>query len=295
MLSVCIPIYNFNPSKLIGSLINQKKVLNIPIEIIVIDDASSKLNLETLNTFNGDCSLYLLPKNIGRAKIRNHFLHYVKYEHLLFLDGDVGILQSNFISIYLEYIQKHPQTCIFGGREYPKKVSHKNQLLRHKYGVKYECKTVEHRNNNPYLAFQSNNFVVPKEVLQQFPFEESITQYGHEDTLFALNLQQHQIPILHINNPVLNEDIEETKCFIIKTEQALQNLHKLSLNSNYQHIITQVRIVKTIQKHAYIQKPAAFLFVLLGKFLKTTLNSFPSLALFNLYKLCYYCSLKLKN
>ena len=41
MISICIPIYNFNVVNLVDELVKQGKTLSVPYEIILIDDCSS--------------------------------------------------------------------------------------------------------------------------------------------------------------------------------------------------------------------------------------------------------------
>jgi len=46
-----------------------------------------------------------LDNNIGRAKIRNLFLKYAKYDYLLFLDCDTFIISDDFVAkIYIGYM-----------------------------------------------------------------------------------------------------------------------------------------------------------------------------------------------
>ena len=87
MISICIPVYNFNITSLVNELSNQVNSLNIPCEIIVIDDCSE--NFKRINKIECEKHTYIeLSENIGRARIRNLFLKYAKYEYLLFLDCD---------------------------------------------------------------------------------------------------------------------------------------------------------------------------------------------------------------
>ena len=59
-------------------------------------------------------------------------------------------------------------------------------------------------NNYSYLF----NFMIEKLTFLQHQFDESITKYGHEDTLFGKALQADRIPIIHIDNPLLNKGLD---------------------------------------------------------------------------------------
>jgi len=100
--------------------------------------------------------------------------------------------------------------------------------LRWKYGREYESPDNFKRIGNPYNSFQSNNFVVQKTVLEEFPFDESIREYGYEDLLFSLELKKNNIKIYHIDNPVLNVHLETNEEFLKLTEKAMRNLTVLT-------------------------------------------------------------------
>ena len=102
MISICIPIYNFNVVDLIITIINQGEKSKKPYEVICIDDGSNaeilKLNAE-IKSYK-KVKYLILKKNIGRSKIRNLFLENATYENLLFIDCDCSILNGNFLEKY---------------------------------------------------------------------------------------------------------------------------------------------------------------------------------------------------
>ena len=132
MISICIPIYNFNVVDLINAIINQGEGIKKPFEIICIDDCSNK---ETLK-LNAKISTYkkvnylILKKNIGRSKIRNLFLDNASYENLLFIDCDCSIQSENFLEKYFEQINN---AVVYGGRIHhnnpPKKKGKKTKVV----------------------------------------------------------------------------------------------------------------------------------------------------------------------
>ena len=118
MISICIPVYNFNVSLLLEELSRQMEKAEASVELILIDDCSSSENKE-LNKSACNKHRYIeLEKNIGRAKIRNLFLEYAQYEHLLFLDCDSLIPKETFLSNYLKAIKEGESSIICGGRIY---------------------------------------------------------------------------------------------------------------------------------------------------------------------------------
>lgn len=70
MLSILIPIYNYNIFNLVETVYKQSLECNIIFEIICLDDASNILFIpnQEINRFK-NTSYTLLKKNIGRSAI----------------------------------------------------------------------------------------------------------------------------------------------------------------------------------------------------------------------------------
>ena len=228
MISVCIPIYNFDVRILVTEIYKQIKTYEPESEIILIDDASDSDFREKNSELKSKSILIQLHENIGRAKIRNLFLQYAQNEYLLFIDCDSVISNDYFILNYTSFIKKHNPFVVCGGREYSKiKPAHK-KLLRWKYGLLIESKSSDERGLNPYKSFMTNNFLIKKDVFNIVKFDERLTNYGHEDTLFGYCLYKKEIIINHIENPIVNGDIEDNDIFLKKTEDGIVNLIKIS-------------------------------------------------------------------
>jgi glycosyltransferase involved in cell wall biosynthesis len=289
MISICIPIYNFNVSSLVEDLIIQGNRLNIPYEIILIDDASTD-KYKALNEDScSKASYYKLVKNIGRAKIRNLFLEYSSYDNLLFLDCDSLIISDKFLSNYVTRIQKKEYNLIFGGRVYPKKCPSREKNLSWKYGTNVERKTVIERNKEPNKSFMTNNFVIKKSIFEKIKFNEELIAYGHEDTLFGFQLLTENIEITHINNPILNGDIEDNSNYVRKTEEGIKNLILiLNLIPDKKDFIENVHILKfhkdlKSRKLFFIYKIAILSVMQPIRFF--LVKGFVNLKAFNLFKL----------
>lgn len=290
MLSICIPQYNFDISQLIKSLSTQIKHLNNNIEIIIIDDFS-KYKFPFEQQPDIDIKYILLTENIGRARIRNLFIEMAKYEYLLFLDCDSLIIKDDFLKKYINEITNKNIYVICGGRVYPDMLSNKLKKLRWVYGNKIESKTALQRKVFPYQSFMTNNFLIHKSVLKANPFFELLTRYGHEDTLLGIELMQKKIEILHIENPVLNGDIETNSQFLLKTNDSIKNLVLILENySNPELLIENVKLIRvyrTIQQKGFgsLLKSSTILIPFL-KFILISL--FQNVKLFNFYKLLLF-------
>lgn len=224
MLSVCVPIYNYDMRETVAHLEEQASQLPVPCEITCLDDGSD----ESCKAKNASLAALPhvryaeLPQNVGRARVRNLLAEEARYEYLLFLDCD-SIVPDGFLAAYEALLQTKPQV-VCGGRLYAASDSDRQHLLRYRYGVERESKRADVRSREPYRSFMTNNFLVRRDVLQAIPFDESITRYGHEDTLFGYRLMQAHIPIQHIENPVVNGDVETNAIFLHKTQEGVRSL-----------------------------------------------------------------------
>ncbi len=249
MLSVCIPIYNCNVTKLVNSLLSQLKKSTVSFQIILIDDASEiEFKEINKNLANADEIQYVqLKKNIGRAKIRNIFLSYNTFDYLLFLDCDSQINDNEFVEHYLAEVKKQ-KLVICGGRSYPIHKPKKTHYLRWKYGVERECLQAKKRTEKPHQSFMTNNFVISAKVLTQIPFDERLSNYGHEDTLFGFRLKQNKIPITHIDNATQHIYTESNTEFLQKTEQALKNLSEIRNFVNDRKFDQEIKLLRVYNK-----------------------------------------------
>jgi glycosyltransferase involved in cell wall biosynthesis len=229
MLSILIPVYNQNVVDLVKSLQSQCESLDLQFQILVFDDKSNdetrKENKSLANEFG--VNYVELAENIGRAKIRNRLGSMAQFKNLLFLDGDSKVIRDDFISSYLE--DEDRSFLTYGGREYQKEKPKDQKLILHwKYGVKREARDVNKRRLDPYLNFQSNNFMVKSHVFKTVQFDEEVKGYGYEDLLYAEKLKELNVSVMHIDNPVLHDGLETAEQFISKTKNAVKNLVTLN-------------------------------------------------------------------
>jgi len=290
MISVCIPIFNIDVRNLVSGLLNQ---LTDQMEIILIDDCSHETFKLKNRTLEDERITYIeLEENIGRSKIRNLFLDYTKNDYLLFLDCDSLLVSSDFLNNYLNSLQGKPKV-VCGGRLYPAECPSEYQILRWKYGVLRESKDAKTRTMESNRSFMTNNFLIEKTVLMNNQFDERLSKYGHEDTLLGIELSKKAIDIVHIENPVLNNDVEVGVLFIQKTEQAIDNL--LLIEEFYpekNRLIDYITLLSTAVKIKKLGMKGLLrvCYTIFGaktkNYLITSKN--PSITLFNIYKLMYY-------
>ncbi len=299
MYTICLPVYNYDICGLVASLVKQALAANMPYEILVIDDASqgdfvaiNKSILAYKNTrFIG------LDKNIGRATIRNLLAQEAQYDYLIFMDCDAETVDNQYLERYIDLIDG-AQKVVYGGRVYTEKVQFEAWYFRWLYGVQRECAPARVRELHPNRSFITFNFMVSKAVFEQVKFNETITNYGHEDTLFGYELGQKNIIIQHIDNPLVHIGLEDAPTFIAKTGQGIINLLQLyQLNLYENEWLAEVKLMRyflIIKKIKMINLVTTFFGVTKSYLLRNLNSSKPSLLVFDLWKLGCVCSNSLK-
>jgi glycosyltransferase involved in cell wall biosynthesis len=241
MLSVCIPTYRYDVRPLIRELLRQSAKLEQIIEILVYDDASpddGDWGREELRQLPG-IRYVELEQNLGRAAIRNKMAQEASFSYLLLLDAD-GQVPPQFLSKYLlcladiivEKTSEDKALVLVGGRKYSNQPPKDENLHLHwRYGTKRESRHVDRRGKEEWLGFQTNNFLVSRKPLLEYPFPEGGSGYGHEDTLWGQQMEAVGVPIYHIDNPVIHLGLETNDVFLRKQREAISNLALLHQQS----------------------------------------------------------------
>lgn len=240
MLSILIPVYCFDVRPLVRALWQQAQDLEIPWEICLLDDASPttwQSKNRALQDLPG-VNYAERPVNSGRAQMRNALAADARHDYLLFMDCDSAVPDTHYLARYCKALQANTVLC--GGRIYKDAPDRAVEQLHWWYGSQREVRSASQRQQRPYEGFMTNNYVVPRTVATQIPFEAKLQHYGHEDTLFGLELQRRQIPIRHLDNPLLHIGLEEASSWLEKQQQAIQNLFWL----HQQHPDLQTRALR---------------------------------------------------
>ena len=294
MLSVLIPVYNVDVRGLVEDIVKQGQKAGIPFEVIVLDDCSKDLYKTNNQLLSNTEKVHYaeLDENIGRSKIRNKLADMANYAHLLFMDCDTALPDDQYIQRYISCCNEKNIIC--GGRIYRKNPpTEHNKYFRWYYGSKRETSNAEKRNKNPNKSFLSNNFLISRSLFQKVRFNENITSYGHEDTLFGYELEKKGVVIVHIDNPLIHNGLETTAEFLSKTRDAMGNLRFIyNAYREETNLIKNIKILKTYNRINKIGmvKPMSFFYRIAHKMLENNLKSRrPSLLVFDLYKLGFLC------
>jgi glycosyltransferase involved in cell wall biosynthesis len=224
-LSILIPVFNCDVTRLVWQLVEQATQWPGPVSIDLLDDGSER-EFRLLNAQVADWPLVRyqkLPRNVGRAAIRNQLARSAQHEWLLLLDNDSLLPDAGFIARYAAALG---QAAVFvGGTAYrPTPPADAALYLRWLYGQQREARPAAVRQATPYSQLTINNALIRADIFRQFPLDERLTGYGHEDTKFGVELAAAQVPVLHLDNPVLHEGLEPAPVFLQKSEQAVHNL-----------------------------------------------------------------------
>lgn len=291
MLSILIPVYNYNVSQLLQKIHAEASSLNIPFEIVVIDDKSEKYleeNKTQAKLLN--CRFIENKINLGRTRSRKILAESALYSKLLFLDSDVVPVSDSFIKNYIEVINEAP--LILGGIEYQAEILDYTTILRLKYGLNRESKPAIVRKKKPYSSIISANLLIDKQLFLESNFSEKTNLYGL-DIYFSYMLYKKQTKVLHIDNPVYHIGLEPNEVFFDKSLNSVRVRKELLIDKNgIENVNSLLRHYKKLKKY-HLAGLTALAFKLTEPYLKRKiLSTKPNLFYFDLYRLGYICAIK---
>jgi glycosyltransferase involved in cell wall biosynthesis len=290
-LSILIPTYNDRCFKLVGDLRQQAESCGILYEILVGDDGSTDASVISDNqaiTQWPNCRFLCQPTNIGRAAIRNFLVREARYDYVLFIDSDMTVISSNFMS---RYLSAGCDTVTIGGVA----ICGDDRALRGNLRYRYERAeapkhTAPERQKTPYQHLHTANLLIRRDLILQYPFDERFRHYGYEDVLLGKTLRKHHVPITHIDNPLGFSTFEDNATFLAKTEEGLRTLHTFRNDlRGYSRLLTLADGI-----HLSIVRWLICRFhTLFNKIERRILCSAqPNLTVFKLYRLGYFLCLR---
>ncbi len=296
MLSILLPVYNLSAEPLATPLLEQARLLSIPFEILILDDASPDQRTVIENekvAENPEVTFLRNETNLGRAYTRNRLADAAQYPYLLFIDGDAGVKSSDYLKHYVQHARNcHPDIAdpfvTMGGVAYHETPPEKAYRLRWHYGINREQKSAAQRSLHPYRSFTPFNMLVSKTVFNICRFDESFKTYGFEDVFFGEQLRRNAIPVEHIDNGIYHEGLDRNEVFLSKTETAIANLAMLLNNGKASpDFIRENRLLHTFLKLSdwHLSKPAALFLNINRRTLKKLVLQHYNIRALDLYKL----------
>ena len=296
MLSILIPTYNYNITRLVTDLHQQAVDTYVDFEIIVLEDGST-LYVEENKAVNDFvfCRHIVLKENIGRSAVRNKLADEATFDHLLFIDCDAEVCSPHYVEKYVAFCK---EACVvIGGTAYDENENDPRYSLRLAYGRQREARSaLERGNEQTYHNFATFNFMISKVLFQKVRFDESIRGYGHEDTLFGHQLHELGIHFIHIENPLIHKGLDDNKTFLRKTEEGVRNLYLLYKTERYPYLVDESKLLNTFVRiyKTGLTRLATFAFRVLKPYLQSHLSKpDPSLRLYDCYKILFLCETSL--
>jgi glycosyltransferase involved in cell wall biosynthesis len=296
LLSILIPIYNQAVSGLVQELSLQARNLSCPFEILCYDDASPDAAIRQANQ-----ELHLipgvtykqLPHNLGRSAIRNLLAKEATGMYLLFLDCDAAIHTPDFLAKYVNTAHSGIVCC--GGRVYQAQPASAAYTLHWTYGTYREAQPTSVRSQQPHKSFMFNNVFIDKALYSSILLDEQITTYGHEDSKFGFELAQRNIPVQHINNPVVHTGLDTNGEFLKKTEQGVYNLCRLYKQDGLGKDTSLIKAWKKLNSLHAVHLFCMLYDRMAGTVTKNLLSESPRLVYLDLYKLRIFCQAMQSN
>ena len=291
MISILIPCYNYNAYPLALKLEKQALLLDVNFEIICSDDGSFSLKNEENQKINllTNSKFIELKKNIGRIQNRIFLAEKAQYEWLIFLDVDSEPKKNDYLKKYISKIGS--SDFVFGGNEFKynvnKKFSLKNKFAKHR-----ETKSSPIRKKKPYRYIISTNFMAKKSIFLSCYSKIKYKSYGN-DYIIGSILQNDNISICHIDNFTVVSINDDNEQFILKSKNALKNLHKNYCEGNLRK--NSISILRAFSLLDKLKMCKVFLTITnpFEKFIFKKINAKnPNLILFDIFRLRYLCSIK---
>lgn len=200
-LSILLPTYNCYCVKLVETLHSQcEAIIGLCYEIIVADDGSPEKeyivrNREIERLTN--VRYIFSEENVGRSRIRNILVREAQYEWILFIDGDLALENPLFVKNYLEA----KGDIIVGGIEILNLQGTKCNVLQ-KGNLRWLVEQ-EHVSKNSaayrrrHVLELHTNFLVCRNTMIKYPFDESFMRYGYEDVMLGKTLVEAGLHVEH--------------------------------------------------------------------------------------------------
>ncbi|MCQ2336423.1 MAG: glycosyltransferase [Paludibacteraceae bacterium] len=281
MISILVPIYNFDSRELIKEIHRQCEEADIDYDILVADDASTEC-LDAINEISGYpyITFFRYDENQGRSAIRNDLAVHAKHNFLLFIDCDAQIRSNDYIKNYLPYLKDN--VCVFGGIAlYPDPLSDDYSIER-MYNAKVETKYVKNH------VFTSFNFLIDRNLFLAYMFDDKICGYGHEDTMLAYRVSE-TTKIEYIDNPLVHLGISKNDAYLNKVKESCANMLKLEGLYSYKDAMSGMRLwnsytmVKRLKMKDLLRTVLYFIYPHILKKVMSRCSSLFSLDLLKLY------------
>ena len=225
----CIHILNhdYDPDSVLESLIGQIQNRSTDIQLILWDDFSSPKYRSMVAAHQSKYRFSFIKwrmeaENVGRSVMRQKILNFQQSGWVVCLDSDM-VPDDDFVDQMLASLHDH-STVYLGKHYYQSEKPIKRFILHWTYGRNREQRTWNH---DHYLHFSTGIFAVHSSVAARLCFDPDMTGYGHEDTMFGMQLRELGIRVDRIDLRAQHQGLVEQHVFIDRQLQAVRNLQRV--------------------------------------------------------------------
>ena len=296
MISFLIACYEQDIRALVQSIHLQGRRRPEAFEIIAHDNGSDphihEMLQRELQEFEG-VRFESGKSSPSRSASRNWLASQAQFPYLVFLDGDSAPPDAQYVERYFDLL---PTDSVWvGGTAYRQEAPEKGRRLRWVYGKAREERSAISRSSAKEYGFSSFNFLIPASTFQSIQFRESIMHYGHEDTLFGVELSAHGIVLSHCDNPLLHEGLDKDPVFLEKTRTGIRTLLQLIGEGRLKKGTRLYERYRRIQKLGLTPLYRLLFSMLRSTWERNLKSARPNLILFDLWRLGVLCELDKKK
>ena len=281
-LSICIASFGDDIGELLHALDSGRRALSKDWTVEIIAGDQHPEPAAGAKQWETQYSLRYLhhPNGLGRSNNRNTIAKASSGNFLLFLDADaLPVHPDRFLIAYCTAL--NGVEVVVGGTAY--RLSRSS--LRHTIGQRKEAIAANKRAGNPHANFSAFNFAISRATFLQHPFDESLKQYGHEDTLFGQELRYACKTITHIDNPAYHLDGDSDAEFLDKTDLAVDNLVALIREGKIDEEVRLFAVYRKLQRTGIVHLVRLLSILFASSIRALLMGGVRSVLLFDFYKL----------
>lgn len=260
ILSIVSPTFRYDPYLLLDKLksetISNKNLANI--EVIVIDDGSGDDALiekikSQLDGFNVSTTLIALETNKGRSFARNRLIEFSRGGHILFLDSDMLPDSDDFISKWLELIERTDPTIAYGGFTMLSASKDNKYALARALAQSSDCLSAAERSLRGPIAVATSNLLVRRDVMAAIPFDCGFVGWGWEDVDWALRASANNYAVAHVEIPATHLGLDEDKTILEKFAKAGPNFKHITSRHPEMQLLMSTKTAMLASKMPFLK------------------------------------------
>lgn len=261
-LSVIAPTFRYDCSALIDALAASPQ--SARIEIIVLDDGGADPALSLAIDSAADragCPVRVVhaSRNRGRAGARNALTAHARAPWVLLLDADMMPDDAGFIGAYLRMIDTQPEPALVVGGYSLKQAPDEPRFALHRWqALTSECLPAARRSLAPGRHVFTSNVMAHRSILRGFPFDETFSGWGWEDTEWGLRVAAEH-PVLHVDNTATHLGLDEDAALVAKYRGSAANFARVAASHPQEMRATALHRAALLARRTPFRRPLAAL------------------------------------